>query len=235
MSQFQQPGVGGDKFTAAEHNGALLLFFPSAYRTDIPTQHGVADAVEGRIVNLDSGQVLENAMVFGRALVGQLKGAVPDGMVLGRLGQGQNQKGNPPWMLFSHTEQDVARAEAWIAANPVNKFNQPQAGPPTPAASPAPGTWGAQPQGGPVGGPAPAAWQNAGAPASQTQYPGQWGNAAPAAAPAPAAPAPAPAAPAAPVSPADPALVAALAQKGVDANGMSHEQALSIWNMVGGQ
>lgn len=215
MSQFQQPGIGGDKFTAAEHNGALLLFFPTDYRTDIPTQHGTADAVESKIVNLDTGQVLENTMVFGRALVGQLKNAAPDGMVLGRLGQGQNTKGNPPWMLFSHTEQDVARAEAWIAANPVTKFAQPQAqsAPPTP---PAPGGWGA---------PAPA-------PASPAPATGGWTPQAPAPAPAatwtpPAAPAPAPAL--------DPQLVAFLQSKGVDPAGMSQEQAVSIANMLSAQ
>lgn len=213
MSNFQQPGIGGDKFTAAEHNGALLLFFPSAHRTDIPTQHGTADAVESKIVNLDTGQVLEDTMIFGRALVGQLKGAAPDGMVLGRLGQGQNTKGNPPWMLFSHTEQDVARAEAWIAANPRNSFAQPQAqaAPPTPPVSAAPVTGGWQPQGGPAAAPAPAPWQSVGAPA-------------------------APAAPVAPVvTPVDPALTQALAAKGVSTAGMSHEQAVAIWNMVGGQ
>lgn len=222
----QQPGLGGDKFVAAEHNGALLLFFPSSYRQDIPTQHGTSDAVEAKVVNLDTGQVLENTMIFGRALVGQLKGAANSGdEVLGRLGQGANQKGNPPWMLFSYSEQDYAKYEAWLKANPQGPA---QPAPPTQSGYGAPATGGWQPQGGqgyaapqPTG-TAPAAWQNAGAPQA-APAPGQWGQAAP----APAAPAATPAV--------DPALVQALAAKGVDASGMAQEQAVQIWNMLGGQ
>lgn len=214
-SQFQQPGIGGDKFEAANHNGHLLLFFPSAFRAQVQTSNGSADCVDTRIVDLDTGQVLDDAKVWGKAMVPQLKGAVPDGMVLGRLAQGQGKAGNnPPWILQPHTEQDVYRAEQWIAANPRNQFGQPQSAPPAPpaygqqgtgwgnpAASPATGTggWGA---------PAPAA-----APA-QSQFEGQWP--AQAAAPAgngggwgaPPAPAAAPQI--------DPGLVAALQSRGVD-------------------
>lgn len=212
MSQFQQPGIGGDKFEAANHNGHLLLFFPSAFRAQVQTSNGSADCVDTRIVDLDTGQVLDDAKVWGKAMVPQLKGAVPDGMVLGRLAQGQGKAGNnPPWILQPHTEQDVYRAEQWIAANPRNQFGQPQAAPSTPpaygqqgwgnpAASPATGTggWGA---------PAPAAQS------AQSQFEGQWpAQAAPPAAQggwgAPPAPAAAPQI--------DPGLVAALQSRGVD-------------------
>lgn len=246
MSQFQQPGIGGDKFVAAEHNGALLLFFPSVFRTGIPTTNGTTDCVDTKIVNLNTGQVLEDARVFGSALIPQLKGAVPDGMVLGRLGQGQNTKGNPPWILQPHTEQDVAVAEQYLAANPRNQFQN--AAPPTPPASAAPATggWGQQapapaPQPQATGGwgnpPAPAPQQGgwgapntgapaapgatpAGAPAGQGQFAGQWGNATPA---PPAGPAP----------DVHPGLVEALRKKGVDPGQLtSMAQAESIWAVV---
>jgi len=160
VSQFQQPAISNpdDKFVAAEHNGQLLLFFPTQLQTGIATQHGTADAVNTKVVNLDTGRVLDNALIFATALVTQLKGAVPEGMVLGRLGQGQNTKGNPPWLLSPHTDADVATAEAYLAANPRNQFAQPQtqAAPPTPPVYAAPATPAAPSWGGPAAAPAPA-------------------------------------------------------------------------------
>lgn len=247
MSQFAQPGIGGDKFEAAKHNGHLLLFFPSAFRADVPTQNGTADCVDTKIVDLDTGETLNDAKVWGKAMVPQLKGEVPDGMVLGRLGQGQGKAGNnPPWILHPHTEQDVAIAERYLAANPRNQFANPGAQQ-APAAAPAPaqGGWGAPPaqqapaQGGwgapqgagqaPPAGPTPAAT----APAQ-----GGWGSPAP----APAANAPqagwgAPAAAPAPAPQPDPTsydeFVAAFQRKGVDPSTItSPEQAAQVWALV---
>lgn len=259
MSQFLQPGISNpeDKFVASEHNGQLLLFFPTQLQQQVKTQHGDADAVATKIVNLDTGRVIENALIFATALVTQLRAAVPDGMVLGRLGQGQNTKGNPPWLLSPHNDQEVAQAEAYLAANPRNQFAQPQvqAAPPAPAA-PAP-AWGQQPPAaapaapatGGWGNPAPAAAQtNAaaagwGAPAPQpqavTHNPVQaqatgngWGG--PAAAPTPpAAPAPAPTATSNGVHP---DLAAALGRKGYQVPpGATQEAAEQLWASVQGQ
>lgn len=222
MSNFQQPGIGGDKFEAARHNGHLMLFFPTRFEENIPTRNGAADAVTAKIVDLDTGEVLDDAKVWGKAMVPQLKGAVPDGMVLGRLAQGEGKAGNnPPWILHPHTEQDVARAEAYLAANPRNQF---QNGPaPAPAAEPA----AAQQQGG-WGAPAPAP---APAPAA-----GGWG------APAPAqggwgAPAPAPAPEPDPTTYEE--FLAAFKRKGVPdaqvATLQSPEQAQQLWALVKNQ
>lgn len=244
-SQFMQPGISNpeDKFVASEHNGQLLLFFPTQLQQQVKTQHGDADAVATKIVNLDTGRVIENALIFATALVTQLRAAVPDGMVLGRLGQGQNTKGNPPWLLSPHNDQEVAQAEAYLAANPRNQFAQPQAqaAPPTPAA-PAP-AWGQQqpaaapaaPATGGWGSPAPAAAQtNAaaagwGAPAPQPEAPAApaWG--------APQAPTPPPA-PAAPANGVHPDLAAALGRKGYQVPpGATQEAAEQLWASVQGQ
>lgn len=187
-SQFQQPGVANpdDKIVWAESLGALLLIFPTSFQGGVKTTHGEADAVYARIVRLEDGRVYENAMIYPQALVTQTKAAVPDGMVLGRLAQGENKKGNPPWLLQPHTEADVAQAEAWLAANPRNQFQNPA--PPVPPTVPA---WNAPAT--------PAAPQWGGqAPAPAAPAPGGWGQQAP----APQAPggwnAPAPAAPSAP-------------------------------------
>lgn len=227
MSVIQQPGISSpeDKFAPSENNGALLLFFPTTLQQGVKTAHGETDAVGGRIVRLNDGHVWDNALIFATALVTQLRGAVPDGMVLGTLGQGENTKGKPPWLLRPHTEAEVAQAEAWLAANPrIQQAPAPQA-PPTPPAWGAPATPAAPQWGGPAAAPAPAqgGWDSppaAPAPAQQ----GGWG------APTPAAP---PAPPAGP--PADPGLVAALAAKGVTVPpGTTHEAALGLWAIYGG-
>ena len=227
MSQFQQPGISNpeDKFVPAENNGALLLFFPTQLQTQVKTAHGEADAVAARIVRLNDGRVYDNALIFPTGLVTQLKGAVPDGMVLGTLYQGENTKGNPPWLLRPHNEQEVQQAEAWLAANPRNQFQS------APAPAPAAPAWGQQapaaPAAGGWGSPPPAA------PAST----GGWS--APAAAAPPAAPAPAPTATsswgAQAPSGVDPGLVEALRKKGVNLPPNStQESAESIWAIVGG-
>lgn len=202
MSQFAQPGIANpeDKIVWAENLGALMLFFPTRFDSKVPTVHGESDAIAAKVVRLEDGRVWENGMVFPMALVTQLKGAIPDGMVLGRVGQGDNKKGNPPWLLQPHTAEDVVRAEAWLAANPRNSFAQPQApqGPPTPPAwgqqaTPAPQQWGGQasapaaPASGGWGAPAPAAPAQNGWGAAPAPQAG-WGAPAPAAPSAPAAP-----------------------------------------------
>lgn len=249
MSQFQQPGISNpeDKFTPSESNGALLLFFPTGFQSQVKTVHGESDAIAARIVRLNDGRVWENALVFSTALITQLQRAIPDGMVLGTLGQGENTKGNPPWLLRPHTEQEVAIAEQWLAQNPRVSQPAPTAPaaqgwgapptqsapaaawgqqPPAPApAAPATGGWGSPPAQAPAAGGwgAPAPQGNGVAPApQQSQFPEQaWGNAQ---APAPAAPA------------VDPGLVQALLAKGYPLPpGSTQQSAEQLWAMVGGQ
>ncbi len=235
MSQFQQPGISNpeDKFVPADNKGALLLFFPTQLQQGIKTAHGESDAVAARIVRLNDGRIYDNALIFPTALVTQLKAAVPDGMVLGTLGQGENTKGNPPWLLSPHTEADVQVAEQWLAANPRQQFQQ--AAPPTPAAS-AP-AWGQQPPAAAPAAPATGGW---GSPPPQAQQ-ASWGQAPAAAVAPPVVAAPAPTATgswgaqaAAPVAPQiDPGLVEALRKKGVNQEQLtSMAQAESIWAVV---
>lgn len=245
MSQFKQPGVANpeDKFNPKENNGALLLFFPTQLQHQVKTEYGESDAVHATVVRLNDGRVFPDALIFATALITQLREAIPDGMVLGTLGQGENKKGNPPWLLSPHTTEEVAIAERWLAANPRQSFAQPaaQAAPPTapawgaPATAPAAPAWGQQAPPAAPAAPATGGW---GGPANPP--PAEvWGgvNAAPAApAPAsspgaawgaPAAPAPAPTATS---SPADPGLVEALRRKGVQVPaGTTHEAALGAW------
>lgn len=259
MGDYQQPHVpnSDDKFVPAENNGALLLIFPTQVQTGITTKHGEADAVHAKIVRLNDGRVWENAMIFPTALVNQTRHAVPDGMVLGTLGQGNNTKGSAPWILLPHTAEDEAKADAWRAANPVQQYAQPaqqQAAAPqwggAPTPSPAAPAWGAPaspaspaPATGGWGAPAPQdAAPQWGAQQAQTNTASAgWGAPAPAAPSAPAAPAPAPSpaapawgAPPAPQQPTiDPGLVEALRKKGVNvpptATQQEAEQAWAIY------
>lgn len=254
MSQIQQPGISNpeDKFSPAENLGALLLFFPTAVQAQVKTAHGDTDAVAATVVRLNDGRVYDNALIFPTALVTQLRAAVPDGIVLGTLAQGANTKGNPPWLLQPYTPDQLALAEAWIAANPRNPVAQP-----APASSPAPSAagwaapapaapaWGQQAPAAPPtpAAPAPAWGQQQPAPAPAAPATGGWGNPpAPApqaatggwGAPAPAAyAAPTPAAPA--VSNIHPELVKALTDLGQPPTpGMTQEAAEQLWALLTG-
>lgn len=156
MSEFQQPGAGGDSFSPKDHPewaGALFLFLPTEYIQSISTSNGDTDAVRANAVILATGPQhgsqplnppvkLDNTIVFPRALVGSLKGSI-GGMVLGHLAQGENKKGSPPWILTDHTPEDAALATQYLAQNPiVSQPNPPAATAPAPSA----GGWGAAPR-----------------------------------------------------------------------------------------
>jgi len=240
----QQPAIpnADDKWTAAEHNGSLLLFFPTEVRRGIKTSNGDADAVScSRVVNLNTGRVLHNTLIFGTALVPNIGGGAPDGIVLGRLGQGEGKPGqSKPWILLPHDENDLRLAQQWLAQDAAGQLTQPQA-PPTPPAygqAPATGGWGQQAAPAPSPAPATGGWgAPAPAPAPAPQQ-GGWGAPAPAAAsPAPAAgswQAPAPAAPPANPNPGvHPDLIEALRKKGVTLQpGQTQQDAESIWGYV---
>lgn len=241
----QQPAIpnADDKWTAAEHVGNLLLFFPTEIRRGIKTSNGDSDAVScSRVVNLDTGRVLHNTLIFGTALVPNIGGGAPDGVVLGRLGQGEGKPGqSKPWILLPHDEQELHRAQDWLARDAQGQLTQPSA-PPTQNAygAPATGGWGQQAAPAPSQAPATGGWgAPAQAPVAAPQQ-GGWGAPAPAApSPAPAAggwgnPAPAPApAPAAAPSAVHPGLVEALRKKGVTLQpGQTQQDAESIWGYV---
>lgn len=229
----QQPAIPNaeDKWSAAEHVGNLLLFFPTEVRRQIKTSNGDSDAVScSRVVNLETGRVLHDTLIFGTALVPNIGGGAPDGVVLGRLGQGEGKPGqSKPWILLPHDENELRLAQEWLARDAQGQLQQPQ-GPPTQGGYGAPATGGWGQQAAPSPAPATGGW---GAPAPAPAQNG-WGAPAPAAAsPAPQAggwgsPAPAP-------QPSiDPGLVAALQQRGVDpAQLHSQEQAEGIAAAMG--
>ncbi|MFE0101212.1 hypothetical protein [Streptomyces sp. NPDC059009] len=265
QSPFAQPSAGGagDKFDGVQLNGHLLLIYPGAVKT-VPTQSfGDKEAIGAEVHVLDavdqatgSAPVLRDTLIFGAVLIGQLRTeGQRGGMVLGRLGQGANTKGNAPWTLMDYTPQDEAVARAYIATHPREQFTQPQAQsvaqPPAWSATAVPGTpqhdmwagvqaapagppagqWGTPPSGqqpSPQGAPSNGAATAAPAGAAPGNPAPQWG--------APAASAQAAPAPAAPASPSavDPKDAEILRSKGVNPDGMSAEQVRMIAATLGG-
>lgn len=139
---FQQPS-SGDMFKAADHVARLLLIEVREFVTDFPTAMGASDVVRADVTVLDAPDgpdVYENTVVFGRVLVGTLKGAVGGQPVLGRLAQGTAKPGqSAPYILNPFNDLEAQVAEAYVKSRATSSFAQ--AAPvaePTPAPAPAP-------------------------------------------------------------------------------------------------
>ena len=117
---FDSPDAGGAKVT--DYEGCLLLLTPTEYKTGIQTTYGEKDAVATDLVALDeteSGDIEEHGdmLLFQGVLIGQTKGKVGRGMVLGRLGKRPPSKPgqNPAWVLLDPTEEDKVTAREYLA------------------------------------------------------------------------------------------------------------------------
>lgn len=107
----------------SELAGALLMVDVQGYETGIKTAFTppgeTQDAVRANITVLDgvhAGRLYENALIFPKFLIGQLRPRVGR-MVLGRLKLGEAKQGlNPPWTLAAATEEDRRRGEAALSS-----------------------------------------------------------------------------------------------------------------------
>lgn len=110
----------GDRADWQALNGSLLLLRPTSYETGIMTTASTEpkDAVRADLVVLDGPQAgadLRDVLVFPNVMVGTLKRNIGK-KVVGRLGQGAKQPGkNAPWQLNEPTDQDMAKARAFLA------------------------------------------------------------------------------------------------------------------------
>jgi hypothetical protein len=118
-NQFASPGAAsGDSLPLADLLGNLLLFTVDRESDPIETKHGVTTAIVCSVVVLDGptqGTNYDDILIFPKILKNQLKDSAGGGMVLGRLGQGANVKGNPPWVLNEGSEADSELASQWLA------------------------------------------------------------------------------------------------------------------------
>jgi len=136
---FQQPPPSGDIFKIADYNGALVLIYVHELREDIVTSFGPTDAIRADVHVLDgehAGDSFENALLFGRALVPSLSGAVKGEPVLGRIGTGVPKPGqNPPFIIQPYDERDAKIATDWIASQKPGFQPADKAAKPEPAAN----------------------------------------------------------------------------------------------------
>lgn len=103
-----------EQWRTAQHEGRLLLFFPEELREGVTTSQGTSDAVLcRRVVDLDAQEAYEDALIFGAALVPNIKPAIPSESVCGRLVK--SEKG--AWILTPHTQEDLYVAQKWIEEN----------------------------------------------------------------------------------------------------------------------
>lgn len=115
---FNEPGTGGgDQFDPKTLLGCLLLITVHEETQPIETKFGPNTAIRADVAVLDgpsNGDVIADTLIFPRALKGQLRGSV-GGKVLGRLGQGENKKGNPPWQLAAPSDTDKETGRKYLA------------------------------------------------------------------------------------------------------------------------
>ncbi len=109
----------GDKLDLKAINGALLHITVKDIVRDIPTVHGISDAVSADVVVLDGtgkGDTYEDTLIFPkvlRSVLGQVVGTA-DPVVIGRLGQGEAKPGkSAPWVLQVPTAEDFEVAKRY--------------------------------------------------------------------------------------------------------------------------
>ena len=122
---------GGDSVKVADLAGKLLIITPTEHKREITTVHGVTDAVEVNIVDLDGNDTHNSVLFFNIALKNALKDKIGQ-KVLARIGQGSAKAGkSAPWILIDATgnPDDLAKANAFIGGGNAKA--------PAPAAAPA--------------------------------------------------------------------------------------------------
>lgn len=119
MSMFSKPAAPSGGIKWEDHKGALMLIEPLGIETGIQTAFGESDAVRANVSVITGATEAEeyaDTLVFPKVLQGQLRSQIGK-KVLGRLGQGQGKPGqSAPWVLDEASAEDIAKAEAWVAA-----------------------------------------------------------------------------------------------------------------------
>lgn len=111
------PGAEGDNFEVKAHKDALVFIEVLGTKLVEGTKFGDKDAIRANVVVLDGdnkGAEYSDALLFPSVIYGQLKGMVGQ-KVLARIGQGENKKGNPPWLLVAPSPGDAETLEKFQA------------------------------------------------------------------------------------------------------------------------
>lgn len=111
----------GESVKVADLAGHLLIITPTEYKTGIQTVHGLAEAVEVEVIDLDTKQTHSSLLWFNVALRNALKNKIGQ-KVLARIGQGAAKPGkSAPWILVDATgdANAVALANAYLTSAPA--------------------------------------------------------------------------------------------------------------------
>lgn len=121
-----KPSAGGIDYDPLK--GKLLVIEPLVLETGIKTTYtkpgeAGSDAMRADVYVLTGANTHDeflDTLIFPRVLIGQLKRSIGE-VVVGRLGQGEAKPGqSAPWVLAEATEQDLAKARAFYAAQSVS-------------------------------------------------------------------------------------------------------------------
>ncbi len=118
---FASPGNQSESVKVADLANHLLIITPTEYKTGIQTVHGIAEAVEVNVYDLDTGTEHNSLLWFNVALRNALKTKLNQ-KVLARIGQGPAKPGkSAPWILLDATSDAsaITRANAYLAATPA--------------------------------------------------------------------------------------------------------------------
>lgn len=120
-------GSTGDKFSAAEYEGMLVMFLDHTKDTYEGDWGPTEIASCGLVVVMDHPDgpvVFEDTWVFGAALAPTINRAT--GPLLGVLAKGESKKGRSPWILKDANKTQTKAAASWsgkfLEQTPVGTF-----------------------------------------------------------------------------------------------------------------
>lgn len=128
----EAPVGGGYKFSVEENIGALFVIEPKSEDEIDDTFHPgktrkiiVADVTEIDLDDPTASETHEEVWIFPAWVQGAIRASIPDGMVLGRLGQ-DAEKGvgkNVAWVLEDADDEDTEAATAWLNSRSKSKLS----------------------------------------------------------------------------------------------------------------
>jgi hypothetical protein len=124
---FSSPSNTSEGVKVADLANHLLIITPVEYKTGIQTVHGLAEAVEVNVVDLDTNSEHASLLWFNVGLRNSLKSKVGQ-KVLARIGQGTAKPGkSAPWILIDATgdASAVAKAKAYLGSAPAPAVAKP--------------------------------------------------------------------------------------------------------------
>ena len=109
---FASPGNQSESVKVADLANHLLIITPIEYKTGIQTVHGIAEAVEVNVYDLDTSTEHNSLLWFNVALRNALKTKINE-KILARIGQGPAKPGkSAPWILLDATSDPQALMKA---------------------------------------------------------------------------------------------------------------------------